>query len=91
MSDDQVEFVKGARCKLNQLGIERNPRTDMRAGTVIGKASTANTVRVLFDGSKTPVSLHRKYIELLANPEAKHSTSKKPRAIAAQARDRVKV
>ena len=94
MSEDQVEFAKGARCELNQLGIERHPRTDLRAGTVIGKASTPNTLRVLFDGSKTPVSLHRKYIQLLVSPEMKHSTSKKPRSLAdkpSRRRDHVKI
>jgi hypothetical protein len=55
----------------------------MRLGTVVGKGRSANSIRVLFDGSTTPVPLHKKYIELIsAAPEQKTASLKRPRDIA---------
>jgi hypothetical protein len=62
--------VKGVRFELSKLGIVRNPRFAKRNGTVIGNSRVNNSVRVLFDGRKTPMSLHRDYIKLIpSKPE----------------------
>jgi hypothetical protein len=43
----------------------------MTVGTVVGGGRSTSSVRVLFDGCSSPVSLHRTYIELIsAEPEA---------------------
>ena len=36
---------------------------DKAIGVIVGIKSTSSTVRVLFDGRRVPVSLHRSYIE----------------------------
>jgi hypothetical protein len=53
----------GARVKLSALGLARNPHLSQRQGTVIGSSRLNGSVRVLFDERKTPISLHRDYIE----------------------------
>jgi hypothetical protein len=58
-------IAKGARFKMSILGAARNPRFAGREGTVVGNSRLNNSVRVLFDGRKTPVSLHRDYIKLI--------------------------
>jgi hypothetical protein len=71
MTDDIFDFAMGARCRLSRLGFSRCPRTMTRAGTIVGRGRSTNTVRVLFDGHSRPVTLHKKYVELIsAQPEA---------------------
>lgn len=73
--DDIVEFVKGSRCRLIELGMAANSRSTMKAGTVLGRGRSANSIRVLFDGFKTPVSLHKKYIELISRSGGSYETT----------------
>ena len=83
MTDDIFDLVIGSRCSLSRLGIARSPGTKMRAGTVVGAGRTANSVRVLFDGSARPVSLHKKYVELIvAAPDQWPPALKRPRDVA---------
>jgi hypothetical protein len=56
----------GARIKLSLLGAERTPCYSEREGTVVGSSRLTSSVRVLFDGRKTPVTLHKGYIEPIA-------------------------
>jgi len=57
--------VKGARFELSRLGMIRNPPFVTRKGAIVGNSRVNNSVRVLFDGRKTPMSLHRDYIKLI--------------------------
>jgi hypothetical protein len=78
MTDHIFDFAIGSRCRLSELGIARSPRTTRRTGTIV--ATGRSSVRVLFDGSAAPVSLHKKYIELISaalDPPA----TKRPRDI----------
>src|SRR3979409_698718 len=87
---DIFNFVIGSRCRLNQLGMARSPRTTRRAGTIVGPGRSANSVRVLFDGSATAVPLHKKYVEpITIAPEQGQAlpTTKRPRDIADRSRD----
>jgi hypothetical protein len=56
-------FVIGARFKMSALGAARNPRLAEKAGAIVGGSRLNSSVRVLFDGRKSPMSLHRDYIE----------------------------
>jgi len=56
-------IVIGARFKISVLGAARNPRLAGREGTIVGSSRLNSSVRVLFDGRRTPMSLHRDYIE----------------------------
>jgi hypothetical protein len=53
----------GSRFQLTRLGIERCSKCGGRAGVVVGFSRANGSIRVLFDGTKTPRSLHRTYIE----------------------------
>jgi hypothetical protein len=53
----------GARIKMSKLGKARNPHFADKEGTVVGSSRLNNSVRVLFDGRRTPVSLHPDYVE----------------------------
>lgn len=60
----------GARFRMSALGAARSPRLAKKEGTVVGISRINSSLRVLFDGSKSPISLHRDYVEqLMAEPE----------------------
>jgi hypothetical protein len=62
--DDNPPFPKGARVRFNKLGTAPSPKMLMRVGTVM-KTVIGNKVRVVFDGSLTPVTIHRSYLEMI--------------------------
>lgn len=53
----------GTRIRMTSLGATRNPHFAEKEGTVVGNSRLNRSVRVLFDGRKTAISLHRDYIE----------------------------
>jgi hypothetical protein len=53
----------GARFRMSALGAARNPRLAKKQGIIIGRSRLNHSVRVMFDGRKSPMSLHRDYIE----------------------------
>lgn len=60
----------GARFRMSALGAARSPRLAKKEGTIVGVSRINSSLRVLFDGSKSPISLHRDYVEqLVAEPE----------------------
>jgi hypothetical protein len=60
----------GARFRMSALGAARSPRLAKKEGTIVGGSRLNSSVRILFDGSKSPISLHRDYIEqLTSDPE----------------------
>ena len=62
-------IVIGARFRMSALGAVRNPRLAEKEGIVVGSSRLNSSVRVLFNGRRTPMSLHRDYIEQIP-PEA---------------------
>jgi hypothetical protein len=53
----------GARFQLTELGTQRCANVSGTAGVIVGFSRANGSIRVLFDGTKTPRSLHRTYIE----------------------------
>jgi hypothetical protein len=53
----------GARIKMSKLGRLRNRHFAEKAGTVVGGGRLNSSFRILFDGRKTPITLHEDYIE----------------------------
>jgi len=53
----------GARIKMSKLGRSRNRHFADKEGTVVGSGRLNRSFRVLFDGRKTPITLHQDYIE----------------------------
>jgi hypothetical protein len=60
----KLETGIGTRIRMSPLGAARCPRLAGKEGTIIGRGCYRSIVRVIFDGSKSPISLHRDYIEL---------------------------
>jgi hypothetical protein len=56
-------LIKGSRFRLSALGAARCPRLFAKEGLIVGGSRINSSVRVLIDGHKSPISLHRDYIE----------------------------
>ena len=56
-------IVIGTRFRMSALGAARNPRLAKKEGTIVGSGRLNSSIRVLFDGRRTLMSLHRDYIE----------------------------
>lgn len=41
------------------------PRLGGKKGIILGAGTTASKIRVLLDGSKRPITLHARYVDLL--------------------------
>jgi hypothetical protein len=48
---------------MSALGAERCPNLAGREGVIVGSGRYRSIVRVIFDGFKSPTSLHSTYIE----------------------------
>jgi hypothetical protein len=66
MSADNLRPEAGARIKISALGAARCPRLADRKGIIVGSGRYHCTVRVIFDGYKSPMSLHQDYVELVS-------------------------
>jgi hypothetical protein len=55
---------------MSALGAARSPRLAKKEGIVVGGSRLNSSIRVLFDGSKSPTSLHRDYVEqVMSEPD----------------------
>jgi hypothetical protein len=62
MDYDDTEFSPGQRIRLSALGRARSPRIKVHTGVIVGEP-LGRGVRIILDGSKTPMKLHKSYIE----------------------------
>jgi hypothetical protein len=62
---------------MSALGAARCPNLAGREGVVVGAGRYHSTVRVLFDGFKSPTSLHRTYVESVAGKEGSSSPDRR--------------
>jgi hypothetical protein len=60
-----ASIAMGERVRMSALGAARSPRLAKKEGTIVGGSRLNSSIRVLFDGSKSPMSLHRDYVEQL--------------------------
>jgi hypothetical protein len=63
IKSEDFDLKLGSRFQLTRLGVERCPKFGEQTGVVVGFSRANRSIRVLFDGTKTPRSLHRSYIE----------------------------
>ena len=56
-------IATGTRFRMSALGAARHPRLAGKEGTIVGGSRLNSSARVLFDGRKSPMSLHRNYIK----------------------------
>ena len=61
------------RIRMSALGAARCPNLAGREGVVVGMGRYRSTVRVMFDGFRSPTSLHRTYIEPVVGKEGSSS------------------
>ena len=57
------KLVAGSRIRLSPIGIERSPRLKSRTGLIVSANPGGTSFRVLIDGRKLPVTLHKSYVE----------------------------
>ena len=60
---DKIDIRRGDRVRLSPLGAARCPRLADKERVIVGAGQYQSTVRILFDGLKSPTSLHRDYVE----------------------------
>jgi hypothetical protein len=63
MSAEQEYFRVGDRVKLSDLGMQRMPRNKSTTAKVVGFGRSDTRIRIVFDGSRYPVSIHTSYLE----------------------------
>ena len=63
MQAEEEYFRIGDRVRLNELGRERMPRNRAATAKVVGFGRSDTRIRIVFDGSKYPVSIHISYLE----------------------------
>jgi hypothetical protein len=61
------------RIRMSALGAVRCPNLAGREGVVVGAGRYRSTVRIMFDGFRSPTSLHRSYIEPVTGKECSSS------------------
>jgi hypothetical protein len=59
------EFSIGDRVQISVLGASRCPRIANKTGTIVGRSVYVSCARVLLDGSKSPTTVHRDYLEAI--------------------------
>jgi hypothetical protein len=62
----KLDITIGRRVRMSLLGAERCPGLAEKLGTVVGGSVYNNSVSILIDGSKSPITLHQSYLEVLS-------------------------
>ena len=55
----------GVRVRMSALGASRCTRLANKTGTVVGGSVYINSISVLFDGNRSPRTIHRAYVEVM--------------------------
>jgi hypothetical protein len=63
MEGEEDYFRIGDRVRLSELGRERMPRNRATTAKVVGFGRSDTRIRIVFDGSKYPVSIHVSYLK----------------------------
>ncbi len=71
---EQPPVPQLTRVRMSALGAERCPNLTGKEGVVVGAGRYRSTVRVMFDGFKSPTSLHSTYVEAVVEPSPSTGT-----------------
>jgi hypothetical protein len=63
--DKALVLSGGDRVHLSELGRSRHPRDTEKKGTIVGSTRYPNSLRIVWDGSRWPIAVHRDYLQLL--------------------------
>lgn len=61
-SGESTRYVKGDRIRLSELGLSRHPHYAEREGTVVGWCVNPSGIRILWDGTGSPIAMYRDYL-----------------------------
>ena len=64
-AEEARQLSKGDRVHLRELGFSRHLRDSEKGGTIVGLTQYPNSLRIIWDGSRWPVTMHRYYLKLL--------------------------
>jgi hypothetical protein len=59
------KLSKGDRVHLSELGSARHSRDSEKTGTIVGQTQYPNSLRIIWDGARWPVTMHRDYLRIL--------------------------
>ncbi|SHN65661.1 hypothetical protein SAMN05444170_0758 [Bradyrhizobium erythrophlei] len=65
LNEEERKLSKGDRVHLSELGCSRHPRDSRKKGTIVGQTQYPNSLRIIWEGSRWPVTMHRNYLRLL--------------------------
>jgi hypothetical protein len=63
MAQPDDVLTKGARVRLNSLGVARHPRDARKEGTIVGPPQYPNAVSVLWNNKRFPVTIYSGYLQ----------------------------
>jgi hypothetical protein len=63
--DDAEALKQGDRVRLSEFGMSRHPRYAGREARVVGGCINPGSVRVVWEESRTPVAMHRSFLQAL--------------------------
>jgi hypothetical protein len=62
LNESERKLSKGDRVHLSEFGCSRHPRDSDKKGTIVGQTRYPNSLRVIWDGSRSPVTMHKDYL-----------------------------
>jgi hypothetical protein len=65
LNEEVRQLSKGDRVHLSELGCFRHPRDSEKKGTVVGRTQYPNSLRIIWEGSRHPITMHRDYLQPL--------------------------
>jgi hypothetical protein len=77
--DGRPPLPRRTRIRMSALGAARCPNLAGREGVVVGSGRYRNTVRIMFDGFKSPTSLHSSYVEAVVEQNGPPTHTRTPR------------
>jgi hypothetical protein len=63
--DEQRPLKQGDRVRLSELGMSRHPRYAGREARVVGGCKNPGGIRVVWEKSRTPVAMHKWFLQPL--------------------------
>jgi hypothetical protein len=63
--NEERPIQQGDRVRLSELGMSRHPRYAGREARVVGGCKNPSGVRVVWEKSRTPVAMHKSFLQLL--------------------------
>jgi hypothetical protein len=65
LNEEERKLSNGDRVHLSELGCSRHPRDSEKRGRIVGQTRYPNSLRIIWEGSRWPVTMHRDYLQLL--------------------------